>query len=83
MRWLSFHASVDGVYVEYVGILETSSILETEGGSGGSMAKDFSKSLKSPRFTGMLYTLRVMLLSLTALCKTFQTGTTSFSRIKH
>ena len=32
-RWLNLHASVDGVYEEYVGLLETFSILETEGGS--------------------------------------------------
>ena len=58
--------SVDGVYEEYVGLLETFSKLETEGGSDGSMGKGFSKSWKSLKFTGMLYTLRVMLPSLTA-----------------
>ena len=36
-RWLGLHASVDGVYEEYVGLLETLSKLGTEGGSGGSM----------------------------------------------
>ena len=36
-----------------------------EGGSGDSMAKGFSKLLKSPKFIGMLYTLRVKLPSLT------------------
>ena len=65
-RWLSLHASVDGVYEEYVGLLETLSKLETEGGSGGSMGKGFSKSSKSPKFIGMLYTLSVMLPSFTA-----------------
>ena len=82
-RQLSLHASVDGVCEEYAGLLETFSILETEGGSGGSMAKGFSKSLKlkSPKFIGMLYTLRVMLPSLTALSRTFQTGSINFSRI--
>ena len=65
-RWLSLHASVDGVYEKYVGLMETFSILETEGGSGGFMAKGFSKLLKIPKFIGMLYTLRVMLPSLTA-----------------
>ena len=43
-RWLSWHASVDGVYKEYVSSLETLSKLETEGGSGGSMGKGFSRS---------------------------------------
>ena len=60
------HTSVDGVYEEYVGLLETFSKLETEGGSGGSRVKGFSKLCKSPKFIGMLYTLRVMLPSLTA-----------------
>ena len=69
MRWLSLHASVDGVYEEYVGLLETFSILETEEGSGGFMPKGFSKLLKSPKSIGMLYTLRVMLPSLTAKFK--------------
>ena len=65
-RWLSLHASVDGAYEEYVRLLETFSILQTERRSGGFMAKGFSKLLKSPKFTGMFYTLRVMLPSLTA-----------------
>ena len=65
-RQLNFHASVDGLQEEYVGLLETFSILKTEGGSGGSMAKSFSKLLKSPKFIGMFYTLGVMLPSLTA-----------------
>ena len=60
------HTSVDGVYEEYVGLLETFSKLEIEGESGGSMGKGFSKSWKSLKFIGMLYTLRVMLPSLTA-----------------
>ena len=29
-RWLSFHASVDGVYEKYIGLLETFGILETD-----------------------------------------------------
>ena len=73
-RWLSLHASVDGVYEEYAGLLETFSTFATVGRSGGSMAKGFSKSLESSKFVGMLYTLRVMLLSLTALSRAFQTG---------
>ena len=42
-RWLSLHASVDGLYEEYIGLLETFSILETKRGSSGSMAKSVSK----------------------------------------
>ena len=80
-RWLSLHASVDRVCEEYVGLLETFSILQTEGGSGGSVAKGFSKPLKSAKFIAMLYTLRVILPSLTILSKTFHAGAVNFSRI--
>ena len=62
-------------------LLETFSILEIEGGSGSSMAKGFSKPLKSSKFIGMLHTLKVMLPSLTALSKTFQTEAINFSTI--
>ena len=79
--WLSLHVSVDGVRGEYVGLLETLNLLEEEGGSGGSMAKGFVKKMRSSKFIGMLYTLKVMLPSLTALSKTFQTGAINFSRI--
>ena len=52
-RWPSLHASVDGVYEEYVSLMEAFSILETEVGSGASMIKGFSKLLKSPKFIGI------------------------------
>ena len=45
------------------------------------MAKGFSKPLKSSKFIGMLHTLKVMLPSLTALSKTFQTEAINFSTI--
>ena len=38
-RWLSLHASVHGMYDEYVGLLETLNLLAEEIGSGGAMAK--------------------------------------------
>ena len=60
------HAFVYGVYEEYVGLLETFSLSETEGGSGNSMEKGLYKSWKSLKFIGILYTLRVMLPSWTA-----------------
>ena len=59
-RWLSLHAAADGVYDEYAGLLEALQILES-GGTGGSMAKGFIKTLKSTKFLGILYTLKVML----------------------
>ena len=43
------------------------------------MARSIAKTLKT--FLGMLYTLKVMLPCLTALSKSFQTGTINFTRI--
>ena len=45
------------------------------------MAKGLAKKLKSLDFLGMLYALKLILLSLTALNKTFQSGAINFSRI--
>ena len=45
------------------------------------MGKGFARKLKSLNFLGMLYTLKVMLASPTALRKTFQSGAINFSRI--
>ena len=53
-RWLSLRAAVDGIYDEYAGLLEALQILESGGGTGGSMAKGFIKTLKSTKFLGML-----------------------------
>ena len=44
------------------------------------MAKSFGKALRSPKFLGMLYTLKVML-PRPALNKTFQKGAINYSRI--
>ena len=45
------------------------------------MVKGFPKKLKRQNFLGMVYTLKIMLPSLTALNKTFQSGVISFSKI--
>ena len=45
------------------------------------MGKGCARKLKSLNFLGMLYTLKVMLASPTALRKTFQSGAINFSRI--
>ena len=45
------------------------------------MVKDFTKKLKSLNFLGMLSTLKVMLLSLTALSRPFQSGAINSSGI--
>ena len=46
--------------------------------SGGAMVKGSDKKLKSLNFLGMLFTLKVMLQSLTMLNKTFQSGPINF-----
>ena len=47
IRWVrSLHASVDGVYDECVGLLETLNRLAEEKGSGEAMAKGLAKKLK-------------------------------------
>ena len=33
-RWLSLHVSVDGIYDEHPGLLETMNVLQMEGGTG-------------------------------------------------
>ena len=40
-RWLSLHASVNGVYDEFVGLSETLNFLVEEKGSGSAMTKVF------------------------------------------
>ena len=77
-QWLSLHATANGIYDEYAGMLKALQLLESE---GGSMAKGFIKTLNSTKFLGMLYTLKVMLPSLTILSKTFQTRAINFCRI--
>ena len=51
----SLHASVDGVYDEDVGLLETLNRLAEEKGSGEAMAKGFAKKLK--RLNGLSKTI--------------------------
>ena len=56
IRWVrSLHASVDGVYDEYVGLLETLNRLAEEKGSGEAMAKGLAKKLK--RLNGLSKTI--------------------------
>ena len=50
-RWLSLHASADGVYDEYVGLLETLNLLAEEKGSESAMAKGFTKKIEKLKFS--------------------------------
>ena len=79
--WLSLHASVDATYEEYVGLIHClHSIQEQDKSPGGAMALGLLKKMDSVEFLGLLYTMKFMLPSLTALSKTFQTSAINFSR---
>lgn len=79
-RWLSLHASVDSVFTEYVGLVNTLRVLKDDPASGP-MAAGLLKKLDSIRFLGVLYMFKTVLPHLSALSKTFQTGAINFSRI--
>ena len=82
-RWLSLYAFVDAVYEEYVGLIHClRSIQQQDKSPGGPMASGLLKKMDSVEFLGLFYNMKFMLPSLTALSKTFQTGSISFSRIK-
>ena len=66
------NVSVDGVYNEYVRLLETWNLFAEEKGSRGSMAKNFVKKKEISKLLGMLYTLKMVLTSLIALAKLFK-----------
>ena len=69
--WLSLHASVDVIYKEYVGLIHClCSIQEQDKSLGGAMASGLLKKMDSVEFLGLLYTMKFILPSLTALSKT-------------
>ena len=79
-RWLSLHAGVDAVYDEYEGIVKTLQEIQFDR-SSGSLAIGLLKKIKDHKFLGTLFLLKYMLPNLSALSKTFQTGSLNFSRI--
>ena len=79
-RWLSLHAGVDAVYDEYEGIVKTLQEIQFDR-SSVSLAIGLLKKVKDHEFLGTLYLLKFMLPNLSALSKTFQTGSLNFSRI--
>ena len=82
-RQVSLHASIDAIYEEYFGLTHClCSIQEQDKSPGGAMASGLLKKMDSVEFLVLLYTMKFMLASLTALSKTFQTGAINFSRIK-
>ena len=82
-RWLCLHASVDAIYEVYVGLIHCLRSTEEQYKSPrGVMASGLLKKMDSAEFLDLLYTMKFILPSLTALSKTFQTGGINFSRIK-
>ena len=81
--WFSLHTSVDAIYKEYAGLIHCLRSIQEQGKSlGGAMASGLLKKMDSVEFLGLLYTMKFILPSLTALSKTFQTGAMNFSGIK-
>ena len=58
------------------------SIQEQDKSPGRAMASGLLKKMDSVEFLGLLYTMKFMLLLLTALSKTLKTGAINFPRIK-
>ena len=80
-RWLSLHASVDSLFEEYVGMIHALWFMKDNPAVGGATAAGLLKKIDSVKFLGVLYMLKYMLPHLSALSKTFQTGTLNFSRM--
>lgn len=80
-RWLSLHASVDSIFEEYVGLINALRRLKDDPNSGA-MAGGLLKKIDCTKFLGTLYMFKKVLPHLSALSKTFQTGSINFSRIK-
>ena len=79
-RWLSLYASVDSVYEEYVGLVHALRSMKDDRKSGP-IATGLLKKMDCIDFLGVLYLLKFMLPNLSALSRTFQTGSLNFSRI--
>ena len=74
---------IDVIYKEYAGLIHClHSIQEQDKSPGGAMASGLLKKMDSVEILSLLYTMKFMLPSLTALSKTFQTGAINFSRMK-
>ena len=79
-RWLSLHAGVNAVFDEYEGLVKTLQKIQSDR-SSGSLATGLLQKIKDHEFLGTLYLLKFMLPNLSALSKTFQTGSLNYSRI--
>ena len=79
-RWLSLHAGVDAVFEEYEGLINALKVLQSDKSSGPT-ATGLLKKINNYEFLGTIYMLKHILPNLSALSKTFQTGSLNFSRI--
>ena len=80
--WLSLQTSVDTVYCEFPGLLQSLRVLNNEATTGGASAKGLLNKMNCQEFLSVLYMLKFMLPHLTVLGKTFQKGELNFSQIR-
>ena len=77
-RWLSLDCSVEGVYLDFVPLMQTlQHFSEADAVGAGLLSK-----MRTPKFIGAIYILNQVLPALSTLSKTFQKGTVNFARIK-
>ena len=77
-RWLSFDASTQAVYADYVAILITLSELS----ASDATAKGLLHEIRTTKFLGTVYILKEVLPELSKLSKTFQYSNTNFSTVQ-
>ena len=79
-RWFTLHAGVDAAYGEYKGVIYTLEEMQNDKASGSATSGPLKKIIHYG-FVGTLYLLKNILVCLTGLSKTFQSGSLDFSRI--
>ena len=77
---MSLHAGVDAAFEEYEGLIKALKEMQSDK-SSGSIATGLLKKINNYEFLETLYLLKHMVPNLSALSKTFQTGSLNFSRI--
>ena len=77
-RWLSFGASTQAVYADYVAILITLSELSARDAT----AKGLLHEIRTTKFLGTVYILKEVLPELSKLSKTFQYSNTNFPTVQ-
>ena len=75
-RWLSLDRSVEGVYLDFVPLMQTLEHFS----EADAVAAGFLSKMRTPEFIGAIYVLN-QVLPVTTLSKTFPKGTINFARI--